>query len=69
MVVYTQLIARTGNTTCPYDMLKRYAAMAQEDITSNEFVFRVLVAHKGKPYSLRAGSKLSYSRAREVLLH
>ena len=65
----TVLIAKTGFPTCPYSMLVRYASSARADMTSNNFVFGKLIFHSStKTYSLREGSQLSYSRAREVVL-
>lgn len=65
----TVVIAKTGNPTCPYNMLLRYAAMAQADMSSTNFVFGNLTFHRStNSYSIRQGSQLSYSRAREVIL-
>ena len=64
----TILVARTGRPTCPQSMLLRYANLAKENTTSREFVFRSLGFSKIKGHFLRPGTKLSYTRAREVIL-
>ena len=64
----TRLVARTGNPTCPFDMLRRYAQLSGDSFDSTEFVFRSLSKGKSGIYSLRAGSKLSYSSARELFI-
>ena len=64
----TRLVARTGRPTCPHSMLLRNANLAKENTTSREFVFRSLGFCKIKGHFLRPGTKLSYTRAREVIL-
>ena len=64
----TRVVARTGNPTCPFNMLRRYAHLSGDSFNSTEFVFRSLSKSKNGNYSLRAGSKLSYSRARELFI-
>ena len=63
-----KVIARTNKDTCPYNMLLRYADLGKLNTHSDEYVFGNLVAHKNGSYTIRPGSKLSYSRAREVVL-
>ena len=36
----TRVVARTGNPTCPFDMLCRYATLSGDNISSTQFVFR-----------------------------
>ena len=57
-----------GLLKSPHSMLLRYANVAKEDTTSREFVFRSLRFIKIKSHFLRPGTKLSYTRAREVIL-
>ena len=64
----TRVIARTGNPTCPFDMLCRYAKMSGDSLDSTEFVFRSLYKRKNGAHALRSGSRLSYSRARELFI-
>ena len=64
----TGVVSRTGNPTCPFNMLRRYAQLNEDSFDSTEFVFRSLSRGKNGNYSLRAGSKLSYSRARELFI-
>ena len=49
-------------------MLRRYAHLSGDSFNSTEFVFRSLSKGKNGNYSLRAGSKLSYSRASELFI-
>ena len=64
----TRVVARMGNPTCPFNMLCRYAQLSGDSGNSTEFVFRSLSKGKNGSYSPRAGSKLSYSRARELFI-
>ena len=41
-----RVVARTGNPTCPFNMLHRYAQFSGDSVNSTEFVFRSL--SKGK---------------------
>ena len=63
----TLVIARTGTPTCPCAMLLRYAALAKRNLDSLEFAFQNLSFSTSKGYSLRFGTSLSYTRAREVV--
>ena len=49
-------------------MLRRYAQLSGDSVNSTEFVFRSLCKGRNRNYSLRAGSKLSYFRARELFM-
>lgn len=63
------LIAKTGNVTCPVNMLLRYLTMANIDENSNDFIFRSVTFFKSSNcYKLRGTSPLSYTRARELIL-
>ena len=62
------MVARTGNPTCPFDMLRRYATLSRDNISSTQFVFRSVYKSKAGGYLLRDGSKLSYARARELFI-
>ena len=64
----TLVIASTGTPACPCAMLLRYAALARRNLDSVEFVFQNLSFSSSKGYSLRSGTSLSYTRAREVVL-
>ena len=65
----TIVIARTGNPTCPFGMLSRYAKLSGDSLNSTQFVFRSLYKRKDGRYALRDGSNLSYSRARELFIN
>ena len=60
------MVARTGRPTYPHSMLLRYAKLAEEDITSRDFVFRSLGFGKIKGHFLHPGTKLSYRPISEV---
>lgn len=63
------LIAKTGNKTCPYDMLKRYLLEAEIDSRDKRYIFRsVTFFKKSNNYKLRSSGKISYSNARDILL-
>ena len=64
----TGVVATTGGPICPFNMLCRYAHLSGDSFNSTEFVFRSLSKCKNGNYSLRAGFKLSYSRARELFI-
>ena len=64
----TLVIASTGTLTCPCPMLLRYAALANRNLDSLEFVFQNLSFSTSKGYSLRSGTSLSHTRAREIVL-
>ena len=64
----TRMVARTGNPTCPFDMLRRYATLSGDNISSMQFVFRSVYKSKAGGYLLRDGSKLSYSMARALFI-
>ena len=49
-------------------MLRRYAHLSGNSSNSTEFVFRSLSKGKNGNYSFRPGSKLSYSRTRELFI-
>lgn len=63
-------IAKTGSSTCPLSMMKRYIKKAQIPKDSDEFLFRGLsYFRKSRTYKLRKKNKpLSYSRARKIIL-
>ena len=65
----TRVITRTGNPTCPFGMLSRYAKLSGDSLNSTQFVFRSLYKSKDGRYALRDGSNLSYSRARELFIN
>lgn len=63
------VISKTGNVTCPVDMLKRYLSLANIPSDSSEHIFRPLTFCKStNTYKLRKGT-LSYTAAREILLN
>ena len=64
----TRVVARTGNPTCPFSKLRKYAQLSGDGLNSTEFVFRSLSKGKDGSYSLCAGYKLSYSRTRELFM-
>ena len=49
-------------------MLSRYAVLADRDFSSQEHLFQNISHSKPRGNSFRAGSQLSYTRAREVIL-
>ena len=64
------VVAKTGNVTCPYEMLRRYFSLAKLNTATEVFVFRALsFFKKDNGYRLRKENKsLSYTRTREVVL-
>ena len=64
------LIAKTGSTSCPYRVLKKYLELANIPENSNDYVFRAIsLVKKQDRYKLRMNNKpISYSRAREIVL-
>ncbi len=60
-------IARSGLTTCPVDMLRRYFTVGGLSTSSNDRLFRGISATKNGE-SLRQGGALSYTRMREIVL-
>ena len=62
-------IAKTGNVTCPVDMLLKYINLAGIQLNDDNFIFRqVSFCRKSQKYILRNSGKLSYTRVRELLL-
>lgn len=61
------VIARTGSSTCPVQMLGRYMSMADIDKDSENFLFRPMIS-VGSTQRLHPGGKLSYTRMRELVL-
>lgn len=62
------VISKTGNITCPVEMLRKYIMLANIQIDSSEHMFRPLSFCKStNTYKLRKGP-LSYTTAREILL-
>ena len=49
-------------------MLRRYATLSGDNISSTQFVYRSVYKSKARGYLLRDGSKQSYSRARELFI-
>ncbi|XP_052061441.1 uncharacterized protein LOC127701553 isoform X1 [Mytilus californianus] len=63
------VISKTGNITCPVDVLQRYLKLANIPEESNDFIFRSICYCKSlNIYKLRKSSHISYTRARELLL-
>ncbi|XP_078665737.1 integrase/recombinase xerD homolog [Branchiostoma floridae x Branchiostoma belcheri] len=60
-------IARTGKETCPVNMLLRYCKVADIDFASDSFLLRGIIKTKSGS-KLRSSGKLSYTRARELVL-
>lgn len=62
------VISKTGNITCPVNMLQRYLISASIDSASDDFIFRPLSFCKSiNSFKLRKG-QLSYTTARNILL-
>ena len=63
------VIARTGSSTCPYNLLQKYLLMADIRDNSTEYIFRALTFFKAEnKYKLRSDNKkLSYTTTREVV--
>jgi hypothetical protein len=62
------LIAKTGNVTCPVNMLLRYLTKANINENSNDLYFVPLPFFKSSTcYKLRGTSPLAYTRARELI--
>ena len=49
-------------------MLRRYAQLAGDSLQSTESVFRSVYKTTNGKHLLRAGSKLSFSRARQIFI-
>jgi integrase len=63
------VIAKTGNDTCPVGMLCRYFRLAGICPESEQPIFRALIyLKKSSRYILRDSGKLSYTRAREIII-
>ena len=61
------VVARTGASTCPVEMMERYFRMGHLNVGSHDRVFRAVV-HTKEGEKLRKSGGLSYSRLRELLL-
>ena len=61
------VISATGNTVCPKTHLLAYMKLAKINDNSNNYIFRSVVKTKSG-YKLHKSRKLSYTRAREILL-
>ena len=61
-------IAKSGLSTCPVAMLERYYATAQLSSSDGCLLFRGIV-HTKRGERLRDKGALSYTRAREVIMH
>ena len=61
------VVARTGASTCPVEMMERYFRMGRLSVGSHDRVFRAVVRTK-EGERLRKSGGLSYSRLRELLL-
>ena len=61
------VISATGNTVCPKTHLLAYMKLANINENSNNYIFRSVVKTKSN-YKLHKSRKLSYTRAREILL-
>ena len=59
-------IKRLVNKCCPVALLERYILMAEVDLDSNLPLFRPLRLFKSSNTYKLYGSKLSYTRCREV---
>ena len=64
----TVMIARTGNMTCPYEVLSRYLALAGISRSSKEFIFRASSRTKAGPVLRKCDKPLSYTTVRDTIL-
>ena len=62
------MVARSGTPTCPVTMLERYFKEAVLIQSSNALIFRGIVKTKTGEWLRKTGG-ISYSRARELMLH
>ena len=60
------LVARTGNPTCPVNILRAYITMRRIELTSDQYLFQQITAIK-QGERLRPSGALSYSRMREIV--
>lgn len=65
------IISKTNSSTCPVKWLLTYINLANLSFNSDEYIFRAVSFFKSKnSYKLISSNRpLSYTRARELLLH
>jgi integrase len=63
------VIAKGVSEACPYVMLQRYLRISKQSISSPKFLFRPGIRSKGNGCLIYKDKCLSYTRARETLLH
>lgn len=62
-------VAKTGNITCPYDLLKRYLKKANIGSQDDRCIFRgVSFLKKYNAFKLRDSGKFAYTNARDILI-
>lgn len=62
-------IAKGDSSACPYTMLKRYLECAKLSLVSSEYLFKPACRSGDKCFLLKHNKKLSYTRARECIVH
>ena len=62
------IIARTGNVTCPVNMVLRYMSPAKMDTDSSGLLIRQLIFRKNSNGYVLGNKGISYSRCREIFL-
>ena len=62
------VIARTGNATCPANMVLRYMSAAKMDTDSSGLLIRQLIFSKNSNSYVLGNKGISYSRCRENIL-
>ena len=64
-----QVVISEGSTSaCPYKMLKRYLLLADASTDNDFYLFRPINTSKGISKLIQQNRKLSYTRAREVVI-
>ena len=61
-------IARTGLTTCPYNMIKKYLHIAKLSTSETEFIFRPVVRTKQGHRFKKVNKPISYTTARDTVM-
>ena len=62
------IIARTGNVTCPVNMVLRYMSAAKMDTNSSGLLIKQLILRKNSNGYVLGNKGISYSRCREIFL-
>ena len=64
----TVMIARTGSSMCPYDILSEYLKLAQIDKDDEKYIFRGVTRVRAGVSMRKVDKPISYSTVRDVIL-